>query len=144
MWCATYWPSHHHTVGVEASFSFVSDVIRWRQSKTVGETLYEKVIGRLFAWANNGILAGDDPALNPTNTENDSEIMKEVEARKLHTMAKVHHFLEMWQGSQNQWAIQKEPRVQKKQMMAVGYILDIEEILKASASIFQHEGAAEF
>jgi hypothetical protein len=29
-------------------------------------------------------------------------------------------------------------------MIAVGYILDIEEIFKASWSLFQHDGAAEY
>jgi len=33
------------------------------------------------------------------NAENDSEMKKEAEKRKLHRMAKVHNFLEMWQGS---------------------------------------------
>ena len=35
-----------HGVAVEASFSLVRDVIGWRQSKTTGETLREKVIVR--------------------------------------------------------------------------------------------------
>jgi len=47
-------------------------------------------------------------------------------------MAKIHNFLEMWQGSQNLCAIQKESRAQNKQMTAVGYISDTEEIAKAT------------
>jgi len=78
------------------------------------------------------------------NTDNDSELKKEVEERKLHRMAKVHDFLEMWQGSQNLCATQKESRAQNKQMTAVGYISDMEEIIKASWSYFQHDGAAAF
>jgi len=66
------------------------------------------------------------------NTENDSEMKKEVEERKLHRMAKVHDFLEMWQGSQNLRATQMECRAQIKQMTAVEYISDTEEIVKAS------------
>jgi len=97
-----------------------------------------------FAWANNRILAGIDPELDTTNTENDSEMKKEAEESKLHWMAKVHNFLEMWQGSQNLCATQKESRAQNKQMTAVGYILDMEEIVKASWSLFQHDGAAAF
>jgi len=85
-----------HSVGVVASFSRCRDVIGWRQSKTTGETLREKVVARWFARANNGILAGTDPALDTTNTENDSETNKEAEERKLHSMAKVHDILEMW------------------------------------------------
>jgi len=84
-----------HGVGVEASFSLGRDVIGWRQSKTTGETLREKVVVRQFARANDGILAGTDPELDTTNTENDSEIKKEAEEWKLHRMAKVHDFLEM-------------------------------------------------
>jgi len=38
-----------HGVGVVASFSLGRDVIGWRQSKTTGETLREKVIVRQFA-----------------------------------------------------------------------------------------------
>jgi hypothetical protein len=59
-------------------------------------------------------------------------------------MAKVHDFLEMWQGSQNLGATQKESRAQNKQMTAVGYILDTEEIVTWSWSLFQHDGAAAF
>jgi len=69
---------------------------------------------------------------------------KEVEERKFHRMAKVHNILEMWQGSQNLRATQKESRAQIKQMTAIGYILDTEEIVKASWSLFQHDCAAAF
>jgi hypothetical protein len=89
-------------------------------------------------------LAGTDPELDTTNTENDSEIKKEAEERKLHRMAKVYDFLEMWQGSQNLHATQKEFRAQIEQMTTVGYISDTEEIMKASWSVFQHNGAAAF
>jgi len=103
-----------HVVGVEARFSLGWDVIGWRQSKTTGGTLREKVVVREFARANNGILAGTDPELDTANTENDSEMKKEAEERKLHRMAKVHDFLEMWQGSQNLRATQKEFCAQNK------------------------------
>jgi len=59
-------------------------------------------------------------------------------------MAKVQDFLEMCQGSENLRATQKESWAQTKQMTAVGYISDTEEILKASWSLFQHDGAAAF
>jgi hypothetical protein len=77
-------------------------------------------------------------------TENDSEMKKEAEERKLHTMAKVHDFLEIWQGSQNLCATQKESCAQNKQMTAIGYISDTEEIIKACWSLFQHDGGAAF
>jgi hypothetical protein len=82
--------------------------------------------------------------MDTTNTENDSEMKKEAEERKLHRMAKVHNFLEMWQGSQNLRATQKESRAQNKQITAVGYISDPEELVKSSWSLFQHDGAAVF
>jgi len=78
------------------------------------------------------------------NTENDSEMKKEAEERKLNRMAKVHDFVEMWQGSHNLRAKQKESWAQNKQMTAVGYISDMEEIVKSSWSHFQHDGAAAF
>jgi len=78
------------------------------------------------------------------NTENDLEKKKEVEERKLHRMAKVHDFLESWQGSENLHATQKESRAQNTQMTTGGYILHTEEIVKASWSRFQHDGAPAF
>jgi len=131
-------------VGVEFSCSLGRDIIGWRQSITTGKTLQEKVVVRQFVSANNGILAGTDPELDTTNTENHSEMKKETEQGKLHTMAKVHDFLEMWQGSQHLGATQKESRPQNKQMADVRYISDMEEIIKASRSLFQHDGAAAF
>ena len=114
------------------------------ESTTTGETFCEKVVVRHFAWANNQILAGADPELDTTNTENDSEVKKEAEERKLLKMAKVHDFLEMWQGSQNLHATQQKSRTQNKQVTAVGYISDTEEFIKASWSLFQHDGTAAF
>jgi hypothetical protein len=130
-----------HGVGVEASFSHGQDVIGWRQSQTTGKTLREKVIVQQFAQAHNGILAGTDPELDTTHIEHDLEMMNEAEYRKLHRVAKVHDFLEMWQGSQNLRAAQEESRAQNKQMTAVGYVSDTKEILKASWSLFQQDGA---
>jgi len=59
-----------HGVGVEASFSLGRDVIGWRQLKTTGETLREKVVVRQFAGANNCLLAGDDLLLDTNSTDN--------------------------------------------------------------------------
>jgi hypothetical protein len=80
-------------------------------------------------------LAASDPKLDTSNTENDSEMEKEAEERKLHRIAKVHDFLEMWQGIQNLSATHKGHHGQNKQMTTVGYISDTEEIIKASWSI---------
>jgi len=60
-----------HGVGVEASFALGQDAIGWRQWKSTGETLREKEVVRQFALAINGILAGENPVLDMTNTEND-------------------------------------------------------------------------
>jgi len=131
-----------HSVGVEASCSLGRDVIGWRQSKTTGETLRENVVVRQSARANNRLLAADDQVLDSSSTDIDMEMKTEAEERKLHRMAKVRNFVEMWQGSQNLRATQKESRAENEQMTAVQYISDIEEIIKASWSIFTHDGAA--
>ena len=133
-----------HGARVEARFSLGRDVIGWRQSKATGKTLRENVIIRQFAQAHNGILAGADAEMDTLNTENDTEMKKEAEEMTLHRMPKVHHFLEMWQGSQNLHATQIESCAQNKQMTAVGYILDMDEIVNASWSLPQHDCAAAF
>jgi hypothetical protein len=86
-------------VGMEASFSLGCDVVRWRQSNITGNTLCEKVLVSQYAHANNRILASDDAVFDTTEAENDIELKRKVEERKWHRMAKVNHFLEMWQGS---------------------------------------------
>jgi len=133
-----------HSVGVEATFSLGRDVIGWRQLKTTGETLHKNVLVTQFAWANNGSLAGDNPVLDSSSTDNDMEMKREAEEKKFHRMAKVHDCVELWQGSQNLRATQKESRARNKQMTAVGYILDTEEIVKASWSNIQHDGVTAF
>jgi len=109
-----------HRVGAEASISVVQDTIGCRQSKTTGETLREKVIVRQFAQTNIGISAGDDPALDMRNTENNLEMKREADEWKLHRIAKVHDSLDMWQGSQNLRATQNESCTQNELMTAVG------------------------
>jgi hypothetical protein len=89
-------------------------------------------------------LAGDDPALDMTKTDNHLELKKVVEEWKLHRMTKVHNFLEMWQGSQNLCTIQKESCTQIKQMIPVGHISDMKEIVRVSWSLFQHDNVAAF
>ena len=125
-----------HGVEVEPSISLGRDVIGWRQSNTTGDTLCEKVVVKQFAQANNVILAGVDPELDATNTDNNSELKKEAEERKLYRMGKVHNIVEMWQGSRNLCGTQKESRAQNTQMTAVGFITDTGEIVRASWSLF--------
>ena len=129
---------------MEASVSLGRHIIGWRQSKTTGKTLREKVAVRQFGQAIDGILAGDYAALHINDTENDFELKKEVEEWKLHTMAKVHNVLEMWQGSQRLHVTQKESHARNEPMTAIEYISDTEEIIKASWSNFQHNGVAAF
>jgi len=57
---------------------------------------------------------------------------KEVEERNLHRMTKVYDCFELWHGSQNLRATQKESCTHNKQMAAVGYISDSEKMVKAS------------
>jgi len=95
-------------------------------------TLRAKVVVRQFAGANNCILAGDYSALATKQTENDLKLKSEAVERSLHRMAKVHHFVDMWQGSQYQHATQNKSRAQIKQMTAMRYISDTEGIIGAS------------
>ena len=89
-------------------------------------------------------MAGDDPALDRSETDNNLESKREAQERTLHIMAKVHDFLDMWQGRQNLRTTQKNSRAQNMQMTAVGYTSDTEEIVKASWLLFQHDYAAAF
>jgi hypothetical protein len=69
---------------------------------------------------------------------------KQAEERTLHRMAKVHDFLQMWQCSPNLCATQKESRAQNKQITAVGYISNTEEIVKVFWLLFEHDGMAAY
>jgi hypothetical protein len=131
-------------VGVEGSISLGRDVIGWKQSKTTSETLPKKGVVTQFSQANNWILAGTDPELDDSNTENDTEMKKESEEWKLHRMAKVQDLLEMWLGSQNLRATQNESRARNILITAVGYISDTEDIIKPTWSLFQHGRVAAF
>jgi len=103
-----------HVVRVKANVTLGRNVIGWRKSKHRDGTVHEKVVLRHCALVNDGMLEGDNPVSDTRNTENDFEIKNGVEERKLHRMAKVHDCLEMWQGSQNLHATQKESGAQNK------------------------------
>ena len=122
---------------MEASFSLGQDDIGWTRLQTTGETLSEKVVARQFTEANNAIWAGEDPVLDTSNTENDSEMKRQAEETTLQRLAKAHDILEMWQGSQLLWATQTKSRAQNTQITAKRYIPDTEEIVKAFWSLFQ-------
>jgi hypothetical protein len=89
-------------------------------------------------------LAGDCAVLDTAETETDLKLKIEADERKFHRIAMVHDILEMFQGSQNLCATQKETRTENWQMTAVGYVSDTKEIFKASWSIFQPDGVAAF
>jgi len=131
-----------HGVGVEDSFSLARDVTWVEAVKNHRRDPSQNVVVRLFSQVSNGLLAGEDPVLDPSSIENDMEMKREAEEKKFHWTAKVHDFLEIWQGCQNLRATPKESRTQNKQMTAVGYISVTEGIVKASWSNFQHDGAA--
>jgi hypothetical protein len=59
----------------------------------------------------------------------------------LRRMAKVHDLLKMWQGSRNLRTTQTESQAQNKQMTAVGYIPDREDVVKACWSNNEHDRA---
>jgi len=59
-------------------------------------------------------------------------------------MTMVHHSLEMSQGSQNLCTTLKESCAQNQQMTAIEYISGTAEIVNASSSLFQHDGAGAF
>jgi hypothetical protein len=63
-----------HRVGVGAHLSLRRDVLGRRPSKTTSETLPIRVVERQFARANSGLLAGNDPVLDPDSTDNDMEM----------------------------------------------------------------------
>jgi len=111
----------------------------WRQSKTTGERVQEKVVVQKSARANKRTVAGNCTALYHAKTENDLEWKNNACDRKLHRMAKVHDFLEIWLRSQNLHATRQECRTQNKQLAAVESISDTEEIIKGSWSNIQHD-----
>jgi len=73
-----------HGVAVQPSVSIGRDVIGWRWSKTTGETLCETVVVSQFSQANNRLLAGDNPAFDMINADNDLAMKREAQQKKLH------------------------------------------------------------
>ena len=64
-------------------------------------------------------VAGTDPEMDTTNTENHMETKTKPEASKSYRIAKIHHIVEKWQHSQNQCPTKRESRAQNTQMTAV-------------------------
>jgi hypothetical protein len=63
--------------------------------KTQASPFAKKVVLRQCSRANIGILAAIGRELDTANADNASEMKKVAEERKLHSMGKVHDFLEM-------------------------------------------------
>jgi len=133
-----------YDVGMEASCSLGRDIIGLRLVKTTGNFLCEKVVVRQFARAINGILTDDDSALDTINTENDMEMMREVEERTLHRVGMVNDLWEISQCSRNVRTKQNESRAQDQQMTPSRYISDTEDIDKACRSNIESDGVAAF
>jgi len=72
-WHTTYCLSYLVVLEWRPDFLSGQDVVGWRQAKSTGQTLHEKVVGQQFAWASNSIVQGDKPALDIINTDNHSE-----------------------------------------------------------------------
>jgi hypothetical protein len=90
------------------------------------------------------MLAADNPESIMTKAEITSEWKRDTEDRPLHRVAKVHHVLEICQGSQILHATQRKSHAQNQQITANQYISDTYEIFRASRPIIQHSGAAAF
>src|SRR5215211_3142126 len=97
-----------HGVGVEASFSLGRDVIGWRQSKTSGSTLQQKVVVRQWARSNHGILAD---TFSDSLLENDMEGKAQAEQLKLKKLASLTDFMHWNRRSNELRAAQKKLRV---------------------------------
>jgi len=128
-------------VSVESSVCLGRDLICWMQSNNKGETLHKKLVQMQFDTAYNRILAGDDLTLDTTDTDNYLEIKKHGEESTLHRIAKVDHFLEMWQSDRHVWPTQEESCAQNKQMSVVWYFSDTEDIVEASWLLLHHNSA---
>jgi len=63
-----------HGVKVVAAFCIGSDIIRGKQSITIGRTIHKKVIVSPFAPDSTGMSAFCNPALDATNFGNDLEM----------------------------------------------------------------------
>jgi len=61
-------------------------------------------------------LAGNEPTLDNMFTENGSELMREAEETKLHSLAKVYDLLEMCEHSLNICDTPKECQSQDEQI----------------------------
>ena len=94
-----------HGVGVEASFSPGRDVIGWRQSKTSGKTLQEKVVVRQWARANEGLLPED--VMIGDMKDNNVEEKQRGEDERLNQLASIKDFITFMNKSRARQAYQR-------------------------------------
>jgi hypothetical protein len=113
-------------------------------STAPGVNHYENLIIWQLCWSNYWTFALDDPALVITTSETDWEMKSEAEEMKLHSMAKVQNIVDIWKGSQNIYATQKESRAQNKQIAAMEYIQDTQKVCHGFRLNFEHIGVAVF
>jgi hypothetical protein len=66
------------------------------------------MVVRKFTRANNGILEGNYPDVDSTILKNHLNMKGAEQERKLQRTTKVNDILEMWQGSENLHATQKQ------------------------------------
>jgi hypothetical protein len=121
-------------VGDEVSFYLFQDVIGWSKSITTGQTLGKNMVVWQLARSNAGLLVGNIPITHSLDVDNNAEIKKEAEKKKLHRMAKILDYLEMWQGSDNLRSTQMAACTQILHMTAMRYISDMDEIMKSVKS----------
>ena len=132
-----------HGVGVEASFSLGRDVIGWRQSKTSGITLQQKVVVRQWARSNDGLFPEEIGMLDIS--DNDNEEKRQKEDRKLNQLASIKDFITFTNESRARKSYQRQVRQTKDTSIAgFGYISDSEEYYDVDWNEFDDNGAGAF
>ena len=131
-----------HGVGVESSFCLGRDVIGWRQCRTTGVTLQQKVVVRQWA-RNNGGLLPDEVKMSMDSMADPEEKAKE-EDKKLDRLATIKDFLTFSNESKKKRSMQKKLKGKDTAVSGMGYISDLEEQNTAEWSDFDDDGDSAF
>jgi hypothetical protein len=131
-----------HGVGVEASFSLGRDVMSWRQSRTKGETLQQKVVVRQWARSNDGFLPDEIRTSVDGESLDDERGKKEDE--KLNQLASVRDFLIFKKESDNLRKMQKKLKGKDVAVSGMGYISDEDDGKEEHGSGIDHDGKRAF
>ena len=75
-------------------------------------------------------LAGNEPVLDAVQSQNEVEMYDVAEQTTLHSMAKIDNLGNMWFGSQSLGHAQEESSPKQKHLTAIGYIVDLRDIVK--------------